>query len=63
MEEVLRIINKKGPIDERYLAGLGHNMVALHAHSLAAAKQKALEHFRPKKKQRELVWVRLANED
>lgn len=53
------IINKRGPIDHLYLAGFKGERVGLYASSLAAAKQKAVEHFKPKKKDAGLLWVEL----
>lgn len=57
-----QIINKKGPVDRAYVAGLGNTQVGLYAPSLAAAKQLAVEHFRPKKSQRSYLWVELADD-
>lgn len=59
----LQIINKKGPIDNSYIVGLNGEKVGLYASSLYAAKQKAIEYFRPKKKQVSLIWVELAEEE
>jgi hypothetical protein len=60
--EDLKIINKRGPIDHVYIAGMNETKVGIHAPTLAAAKQKAVEHFRPKKKQLSLIWVEFAEE-
>ena len=57
------IINERGVVDFPYIAGLNGKKVGLYAPSLAAAKQKAIEHFRPKKKDLGLLWVELAEED
>lgn len=59
----MQIINQKGPLDVAYIAGLNGTKVGLYAPSLAAAKQKAVEHFRPKKKDMGLLWVERADED
>lgn len=59
----LEPINQKDAIDHPYIAGLNGKQIALYAPSLAAAKQKAIEHFRPKKRDRNLLWVKLASED
>lgn len=59
----MEIINKKGPIDNAYIVGLNGHKVGLYAASLHAAKQKAIEHFRPKKKQVSMIWVELAEEE
>lgn len=56
------IINKQGPIDSPYIAGLNGKTIGLYASSLYAAKQKAVEHFRPKKKDMGLIWVEYAGE-
>lgn len=56
------IINKKRSIDRSYIAGLNGKKIGLYAMSLAEAKQRAIEHFKPKKKDRGLLWVELATE-
>ncbi len=56
-------INKKGIGDVAYIAGLNGKKVGIYAESLFQAKQRAIEHFRPKKKERTLVWVELATEE
>lgn len=56
-------INKKGIGDHPYIAGLHGRKVELYAETLLQAKQRAIEHFRPKKKERHLVWVELAEEE
>jgi hypothetical protein len=56
-------INTRGVIDNPYIAGFNGNKIALYASSLLAAKQKAVEHFRPKKKVAHMVWVELAEEE
>lgn len=55
-------INTKGLKDHPYIAGFKDQKVGLYAQSLAAAMQKAVEHFKPKKADRGLVWVELAVE-
>ena len=56
-------INRKGIGDRLYVAGSGSgNKVYLHAESLAEAKQRAVEHFRPKKKELGLIWVELVDQ-
>ena len=59
----MQILNEKGVVDRAYVAGLNGVKVGLYAPSLSAAKQKAIEHFKPKKKESGLLWVELANED
>jgi hypothetical protein len=56
-------INKKGFNDHPYIAGFKGERIELYAPNLAAAKQKAVEHFRPKKKDAGLLWVELASEE
>lgn len=56
-------LNKKGPVDHPYIAGFKNQKVGLYASSLAAAKQKAVEHFKPKKSTMGLLWVALAEEE
>lgn len=41
---------KKGPVDRTYTATLGHERVALFAASDGQARQKAIEHFKPKRR-------------
>lgn len=55
-------INKKGPIDHPYVCGFNGQKVGIYARSLAEAKQRAVEHFKPKKRDMGLVWVELAEE-
>lgn len=59
----METINKKRSIDKAYIAGLNGKKVGLYAQSLAEAKQRAIEHFKPKKKDRGLLWVELATEE
>jgi len=59
----LTVINAKTTsLDRAYVAGLNGRKVGLYARTLAMAKQRAVEHFRPKKKNLGLVWVELAEE-
>lgn len=62
MADTLTYLNRPKAIDFPYLAGFEGKKVGLYAPSLAAAKQKAIEHFRPSKKKLGLVWVELAHE-
>lgn len=59
----METINKKRSFDNAYVAGLNGKKVELYAQSLAEAKQRAIEHFKPKKKDRGLLWVELATEE
>ena len=59
----METINKKGPIDRAYVCGFQGNKIGLYARSLFEAKQRAVEHFRPKKKEIHLIWVELAEEE
>lgn len=58
---IINISPKKGPIDDEYVIGLGATKYRCYAASLAQAKQRAIEHFKPKKKDRELVWAKLVS--
>lgn len=55
-------LNRPKAIDHPYIAGFEGKKVGLYAPSLLAAKQKAVEHFRPSKKKAGLIWVELAHE-
>lgn len=59
----MEILNKKGPVDSAYIAGHKGQKVGLYARSLLAAKQKAVEHFKPKKREVNFLWVELAEEE
>lgn len=63
MGESMEAINKKRHWDQPYIAGLNGEKIILYAISLAEAKQRAIEHFKPKKKDRGLLWVELATEE
>ena len=54
-----KAINKRGPIDDLYLASFKDEEVLVYARSVNAAKQKAVEHFKPKKKETELIHILL----
>lgn len=57
----MEVINRKRAGDVLYLAGgPSPKKVLLYAEHQAEAQQRAVEHFRPKKKERGLVWVQLA---
>ncbi|QDH84794.1 hypothetical protein KMC57_gp31 [Achromobacter phage vB_AxyP_19-32_Axy24] len=56
------IINKPGYNDRPYIAGFDGKQIGLYACSLAEAKQRAIEHFKPKKSKKGLLWVELAEE-
>lgn len=56
----MKVINKKGVVDHAYFAGLHGEKIGVYAPTLLAAKQKAIEHFRPKKRDRPLLWVHIA---
>lgn len=59
----MQIINRKGYADHPYIAGFKGQEIGIYAESLSAAMQRAVEHFRPNKKDRGLVWVELADEE
>lgn len=57
------LINQKTLKDTvPYIGGFKGKKVELYAHSLADAKQKVVEYFKPKKADRGLIWVMLASE-
>ena len=58
----MNVLNKEGPIDHFYIAGFKQEKVGIYARSLSAAKQKAVEHFKPKKKDTGLLWVELLSQ-
>lgn len=60
--EGLEIVNKKGYVDNAYVAGFNGKKIGVYARNLLEAKQRAVEHFRPKKRQAHMVWVELAEE-
>lgn len=59
----MKIINEKGVVDYPYIAGHVGKTIGLYAPSLAAAKQKAVEYFKPRKREAGLLWVELASEE
>lgn len=52
-------INRKREGDNIYEAGFKGSKIIVHAVTLNQARQRALEHFRPHKKERDLIWVSL----
>ncbi|MFA7188497.1 MAG: hypothetical protein WC117_00245 [Sphaerochaetaceae bacterium] len=56
----MEIINEQKVAEYPYIAGFKGTEVGLYAPSLAAAKQRAIEYFRPKKRDAGMVWVELA---
>jgi len=56
-------INKRGLKDVAYVAGFNNQKIGLWAQSAAEAKQRATEHFKPKKSAKHLVWVERAVEE
>lgn len=59
----MQTINEKSPEDRPYIAGLADQKIGLYAPSLHAGKQLALKHFRPTRKNLNLVWIQVAHED
>lgn len=60
----LRTLNEKSDANKHpYIAGYMDNQVGLYAPSLYDAKCKAVDHFKPTKKNAGLLWVELAVED
>ena len=55
--ETVEFINKRGPIDLPYAAGLKDQRVNLYARNLLEAKQRAVEKLKPKKRNAGLLWV------
>lgn len=55
-------INKPTKTSRSYDAGLNGITIKLHAESLIAAKEEAVRYFKPKLKNKHLVWVRLETE-
>lgn len=53
-------INKQGHNDVTFVAGFEGVKIGLWAASLAQAKQRAVEHFRPNKRKASLVWLERA---
>lgn len=59
----LKILNEKTDTDSHpYIAGYMGKQVGLYAPSLYDAKLKAVDHFKPSKKNAGLLWVELAVE-
>ena len=56
----MQAINRKKNWDRLYIAKFKGEEVALYAISLGQAKQYATEHFKPKKRERDLIEVDLA---
>ena len=56
-------INEKKFNDKPNVAFLNGQRIELYAQTLYAAKQKAIEHFRPKKRELGLIAVELASEE
>lgn len=56
-------INKKEPGNKPYIAGLNGKTIGFYAAGLWPAKQFAIAHFKPKKKETGLLWVELAEEE
>lgn len=52
-------INIKRPGDHFFIAQFEDDRVHLYAKNVASARQRAVEHFRPKKKQLNNVWVEI----
>lgn len=59
----LKTINTKQEGDRGYIAGLNGSRVGLYAKGLYEAKQAAVAHFKPSKKNAGLLWVELAEDD
>lgn len=57
------IINSPKEGDRPYISGLEGKQIGLYAQSLGHAKQIAVEHLRPRKRNAGLLWVELAEEE
>ena len=57
------IINSRKEGDRPYISGLEGKQIGLYAQSLVHAKEIAVEHFRPRKRNAGLLWVELAEEE
>lgn len=57
------VINNKNTGDSAYIAGHQNKVIGLYAKDLWAAKQAAVAHFKPTKKNTGLLWVELADSD
>lgn len=55
-------INEKKDGDRPYIAGYLSQKIGFYARDLWAAKQFAVNHFKPTKKNSGLLWVELAEE-
>ena len=56
-------INRKRLGDNTYRANFGPVEITVHAVTRYQARQKAIEHFRPKNRERDLIEVELISED
>ena len=56
-------INRKRPGDSTYKGVFKDKEITVHAVTLNQARQKTLEHFGPKKKERDLIKVTLISEE
>lgn len=55
-------INTKSEGDLGYIAGYADKKIGVYAENLYAAKQKAVAHFKPSKKNTGLLWITLAED-
>lgn len=58
----IQSINKKQDGDKPYVAGLNGKKIGFYTKDLWSAKQFAVAHFKPSKKNAGLLWVELAEE-
>lgn len=56
------LINSRKPGDTMFTARFEEIVVNLYAKNVASARQRAIEHFRPKRKQLHNIWVEHAGE-
>lgn len=58
-----QVINSKSLSSKPYIAGFKGKDIGLYAEDLWDAKQKAVAHFKPNKRDAGLLWVELADSD
>ena len=55
-------VNTKTEGDKGFVAGYAGKKIGVYAENLYAAKQKAIAHFKPTKKNMGLLWITLAED-
>lgn len=59
----MEVINQKTDGDRSYIAGFVGKKVGIYAATLSAAKDIAIKHFKPSKKNMGLFWIQIAEEE